>query len=243
MTRFSKRELPADLKAHFGSGASFDLSLELGPAGDQHRGNTAIERLWTCANIVGPWFGSIVRNGPECQFGILEMPDGAPPLPFIVHWIQERRASDDDLAAPIQFGIQTQEPSDWLPLGIPVRALRSRWPVDGSWRVMKQPWLSTLCSALVGIADHIYAGVPFYVGVMGEEASGCWRRPTPTRQQEAHQGYPPLALLSVEVIEERGGFLVSPDLWAQLAPVVVPGVLPSGLLYVAPRPDAALLGA
>src|SRR5207237_176156 len=75
------------------------------------------------------------------------------------------------------------------------------------------------------------------------EASGCWRRPTPTRREEAHHGYPPLALLSAEVIEKRGGFFVSPEIWAQLAPATVPAVLSSGLLYVPPHPAAARLRA
>jgi hypothetical protein len=225
-----KQELPGDLKAHFfGSGPEFDLSLELGPTGGDTRGNAALARLWMCANVDGPWFDPISPNGPECQFGMLKMGDIAPAVPFIVHWIQEQRASE--------------EPSEWLTLGIPVRALRAVWPVDGSWRVATQPWLSTLCSALAVIADHVHARVPFSVGVMGEEASGCWRRPTPVRAREAHQDYPPLALLSAEIIEERGGFLVAPELWAQLVPTAIPAVLPSGLFYVPPQVNAALLGA
>src|SRR5438045_8254604 len=46
--------------------------------------------------------------------------------------------------------------SDWLTLGFPVRALRSWWSVDGSWRVVTQPWLLALCSALAGLVDHFY---------------------------------------------------------------------------------------
>src|SRR5437762_2077284 len=112
MTGSGEQELPADLKAHFESGLSFDLSLELGPAGDRERGNKAIEHLWTCTGVSGPWAGSIVPNGPECEFGILEMFDVAS-LPFIVQCIQESCASDHDLAQPIKFGIQTREPSDY----------------------------------------------------------------------------------------------------------------------------------
>ena len=239
----SKQKLPRDLMAHVGSGPDFDLSLELGPTGDNARGNSAIESLRTCPNIAGPWFGSIVPNGPECQFGVVKMDSAGAPLPFIVRRIREHQASEEERAARIQFGIRTQEPSDWLTLGIQVGALRARWSVDDSWRVATQPWLLALCSALAVIADHIHAKVPFHVGVMGEEASGCWRRPSPIREREARQEYPPLALLSAEVIEERGGFLVAPDLWAQLAPATVPVILPSGLLYVPPQPNAALLGA
>lgn len=154
--------------------------------------------------------------------------------------------SAEQRAATIQFGIQVQEPSDWLTVGIPVRALCSLWSVDNSWSAANQPWLPSLCHVLAGIADHIYqrAGMRWDLGgVMGEEASGCWRHPTPSRLQKAHQGYPPLAVMTAEVIEKRGGFVLPPELWKQLKPTVDPTVLSSGLLYAPPTPNATLTGA
>jgi hypothetical protein len=103
--------------------------------------------------------------------------------------------------------------------------------------------LTVLCSAFSEIADHIYSQVPFAAGVMGEEASGCWRRPTPAREKKAHQAYPPLALLNADVIEKRGAFVVCPDLWAELACNSRATALPSGLLYAPPQPNTPLIGA
>ena len=77
---------------------------------------------------------------------------------------------------------------------------------------------------------------------MGEEASGCWRVPTPVRMAEAEQGYPHLAVLTAQAVEERGGFVVKPEMWRRLAPRAEPVILPSGLLYVPPNPSARLTG-
>jgi len=56
--------------------------------------------------------------------------------------------------------------------------------------------------------------------------------PTPARAHEAHQGYPPLAVLTAEVIEARGGFVLPPELWTQLASGITPFIMSSGLHYV-----------
>lgn len=56
-------------------------------------------------------------------------------------------------------------------------------------------------------------------------------------------GYSSLAVLSTEVVEERGGFVVTPDLWRRLTPRADAVALPSGLLYATPRPTARLTGA
>jgi hypothetical protein len=238
-----RRGFPENFKSYFSGGPDFDLSLELGRAGNDHHAHTALSRLWMCPNVDGPFLESLVPRGPECQFGILQIAEAALKLPFLLYWIREQSASEEGLRSKIRFGIQTQEPSDWLTLGIPVRALRAHWSVDDSWRVATQPWLSELCAALAEVANHIYSDARLALGVMGEETSGCWRSPTALRAKEAHQEYPPLALLNAEVIENRGAFVVPPDLWAKLAPHTEPVVLSSGLLYVPPHPCSALTGA
>jgi hypothetical protein len=75
-----------------------------------------------------------------------------------------------------------------------------------------------------------------------EILDGQWEV-APRRTHRAHQGYPPLAVLTFEVLEDRGGIVVAADLWQQLAPGIAPVTLPSGLLYAPPRPRAALTGA
>ena len=139
--------------------------------------------------------------------------------------------------------MQTQQPSDWITLDIPASALAAVWPVNNTWSIAENSWLLPLCCALADVADHVHARAPILGGVMGEEASGCWRVPTQTRVSEAEQGYPPLAVLTAEVIEERGGFVVTPELWGQLTPHASTDTRSSGLLYVAPHLAARLTGA
>jgi hypothetical protein len=238
-------------------GPEFNLSLELGFAGDGARAAAALSALWTCPTVDGPWedpdaIGAAGQEGTAAEhrdtkrwrYGLAKIDASCPPLPFVLYFIREqvtptRHTSD----SKIEFGIQTQQPSDWLTLGVPVGMLSSWWPVDNSWSVNTQPWLSTLCRALAGIAGSIHHRAPLASGVLGEEASGCWRRPTAARILEAHQEYPPAALLTAEIIRERGGFVVPPDLWKELAPGIDPIVLPSGLLYAPPQLSAALSGA
>lgn len=237
-------------------GPDFNLSLELGAVGDDTHVAAAVSALWTCPAVDGPWedadaIGLAEKRGLTrdwldtklWRFGILKAAYQTSSLPFIVYFIREKTASAEQLAEKIQFGIQTQSPSDWLTLGIPIGVLRRKWQVDDSWITDKQPWLQGLCLLLADVADHVHRHAQILAGVMGEEASGCWRNPTPARTHEAHQGYPPLAVMSADVIEARGGLVLPSELWKRLAPNADPLVMPSGLYYVPPRPTAPLTGA
>lgn len=240
-------------------GAHFSLSLELGFAEDDAR--TAVQpAFWECPGVRGPWvdlneIGRPDRTGFAANadtrrppYGLLTISAEMPPLPFVLYSIRETRVREPepDLGSSgvkVQFGIQTQEPSDWLTLDIPVRMLAAAWPVDDSWSVATQPWLANLCCVLASVADHVHARVPILGGVMGEEASGCWRVPTSVRVIESEQSYPPLAVLTVQAIVDRGGFVVTPEMWSRLAPHAPYVSLRSGLLYVPPNPSARLIGA
>lgn len=236
-------------------GPAFCLSLELGFARNDAHAAAALTALWACPLVEGPWaepgdIGQTVSRGDPASshFGLLTSGLVGHSLPFRLSLIREKRAQartppDDPQEVRIEFGVQTQQPSDWATLDIPVRALAAIWPVDITWSVEGQPWLLPLCRVLADVADHVHAHAPILGGVMGEETSGCWRVPTQTRAGEAEQGYPPLAVLSAEVLDERGGFVVTPDLWRRLAPRSDPVTLPSGLLYALPRPAARLTSA
>ena len=182
------------------------------------------------------------------QFGLLASTLVGHSLPFRLSLIREQRAQlrpppADLQEVRVEFGVRTQQPSDWITLFVPVDALAAIWPVDMTWAVAGQPWLLSLCRALADVADHVHARAPILGGVMGEEASGCWRVPTQTRAGEAEQGYPPLAVLSAEAIAKRSGFVVTPGSWRRLTPHASRETMPSGLLYVPPQPGARLTGA
>lgn len=240
-------------------GAHFSLSLELGSAENGSR--AAVQSaFWKCPAVQGPWtdLDNIGRpdrtllnandNTQRSPYGLLTVSAEMPPMAFILYAIKEERAQkqESDTSSSgkkVQFGVQTQEPSDWLTLDIPVCILAAAWLVDDSWSMATQPWLATLCRVLADVANHVHACTPILGGVMGEEASGCWRVPTPTRITEATQGYPPLAVISSQAIAERGGFVITPEIWTQLTPNANYVSLPSGLRYVPPNPSAQLTGA
>lgn len=87
------------------------------------------------------------------------------------------------------------------------------------------------------------------------ECAGIWAESWERRHQDVGaiplqaasrkitRATPPLAVMTAEVIEKRGGFVLPPELWKQLKPTVDPTVLSSGLLYAPPMPNAALTGA
>jgi len=219
-------------------GPAFDLLLQLGPAVDDAQIAAAAEAVWTCPMVAGPWSVSsrIGKVGPlrpdpsergrrlnQSRFGLLTVDEAGSALPFVLSLIHDR--------------------SDWLTLAVPVAALRSRYAVNDTWVVADQPWLIPFSHVLAAIADHVHRRTPIQMGVVGEEASGCWHSPYSERDEEAFQNYPPSAVLTTDVIEQRGGFVVPPKLWLQLAPRIAPVVLSSGLLYAPPCLQAALKGA
>jgi hypothetical protein len=218
-------------------GPEFDLSLQLGPVGNDARVSAAVEAVWTYLAVAGPWPVSsrIGKTKPlypdpsgrilqRSRFGLLTVDASEPALPFVLRLIRDR--------------------SDWLTLGIPITALRSLYPLDESWIVAKQPWLGPLSQILAGVADHVHRRESILMGVVGEEASGCWRSPTLESGGDPRPDpdYPPIAILTADVIDHRGGFVVSPELWRELDPKSDAVAMPSGLLYVPPQPGAALTG-
>src|ERR1044072_3821416 len=238
-------------------GPAFGLTMELGTAGDDLRLATACEAFCDCPSVDGPWtdsasFGDVSRRAPvvtqniptKACYGLLHVKNVVEPIPFAAHLIRDSGsiASENDA---VESSPQTSVPelSDWLSIDIPTTVLSNIYQVDGSWTVASQPWLMDLCAALANLADHVHSRVSLCSASIGEEVSGSWRHPTESRRAHADQSYPPLALMSAEVIEARGGVLLPRNLWNELRPKAQPSILSSGLLYVPPRLNAPLLGA
>ncbi len=225
-------------------GAHFGLTLELGFAGNDDAVKTASAALWDSPFVQGPWsdrrkIGDIHGLTPDAarnrlersRFGLLKTGIDQATVPFALYWMREE---EDD---------EGGEASDWLSLDIPVSAFRS-WPsANSEWSVASKPWLGDLCQTLAEVADHVHACIPIVAGAMGEEISGCYRRPTAARVANADQQYPPDAVLDAATIDARGGFVVSAELWGQLRPSAAPTILRSGLRYIVPKPARYLRGA
>jgi hypothetical protein len=231
--------------------------MELGKAGDDLRSATACEAFWDCLSVDGPWtdsatFGDINRRDPvvtQCVatktcYGLLHVGNVVKPIPFAAHLIRDSGsiANENGTAEP-SMQTPASELSDWLSIDIPETVPGDLYQVDGSWTVASQPWLMDLCAALANLADHVHSRVPLCSAAIGEEVSGSWRHPTDSRRLHADQNYPPLAVMSADVVETRGGVLLPLDLWGELKPKAQPINMSSGLLYVTPRLNAPLLGA
>jgi hypothetical protein len=238
-------------------GPSFGLTMELGQVGDDLRSTLACEAFWEGTSVYGPWtetssFGdisrlaSVVSKGVVSKtcYGQLNVANITTLIPFTAYLISEAGSvAYGDGARVSHLQSPAPELSDWLSIGISTAVLDDFYQVDDNWVAASQPWLLDLCAAFANLADYVHSKVSLCSGAMGEEISGCWRHPTSNRRAHAYQEYPPMALMSAEVVETRGGVLLPRDLWNELRPNVEPITLPSGLLYVSPRLNAPLLGA
>lgn len=243
--------------AKFSGGPAFQLTLELGFGRDHRRMERALSSFWECRRVTGPWldsssFGDIEHTSfpmrsellDKTQFGILTINSDSAPLPFALFPITEEGALTVEKGALVPY-IQDRVPenSAWLTLNLTSAQLAKQFHVDDSWTMRSQPWLALLCDVFAEIVDAVHARAPLKSAAIGEEISGCFRRPTQNRLVHDCQGYPPLAVVSTNIIENRGGLFVDRVLWDQLNPKMDAVILPSGLYYVKPQLDAALLGA
>lgn len=198
----NKQEFQADENWR---GSFYELSLELGPAGDDAAAGRAIESLWSYPLLEGPWNdrsefssipGSIVLSGEaSAVYGCLLGP------------------ADADLGC-VMWLIRVAGESDFLDLAIPTamleRVYRVAYPLDYE----TNPWLRGLDDVLVGVATTVFASVPFQLGLLGEEAGGV----TTARELSASDC-------------ERGGVLVPEATWLKLAPARTPISISPGLIY------------
>jgi hypothetical protein len=231
------------------AGPAFGVTLELGEAGDGPRSEIAWKAFWASPLIEGPWFDLALlgdtdrRMDDVCQcaaggrcYGALRVIGTTESIPFVGYRITDESSIGSQQTSLVKA-------SEWISMDIPVVVLRQFYQIDNSWTLASQPWLTHVCSAFAGVANQVNTKLSIWSGAIGEEISGSWRRPVGHRQALLNQDYPPLAQMSSEVIENRGGVFVPLDLWNELKPKIDPIVLPSGLLYVPPRTDVPLLGA
>lgn len=230
-------------------GPAFDLSVELGPIGQADLAVRALKALWAAPRVAGPWserskvgIAPPDRRAPLDGCGQITLDDGVT-VGFFVSAISEKDAYDGSPSTEqVRFHGGFGEGADWLTIGVPFPMFGAS--SNDAWGLsIGSPHVQALCDAYVEIADAIFLTAPFRCAVIGEEASGCWRSPTPRRIALAVPDHGPDAVLTSEIIESRGGFFLSPALWAEIGAHVEPVKLRSGLLYVPPRPDVPLYGA
>ena len=130
---------------------AFCFSLELGFAGDDAHAIAALAALRSCHIVEGSWsepgdIGQTALHGDTAtsRFGLLTSRLAENSLPFRVSLIREQHAQPQELTATLQeirveFGVQTQQPSDRVTLDIPVSTLAALWAADITWAVASRP--------------------------------------------------------------------------------------------------------
>ncbi|WP_345816889.1 hypothetical protein AAGS40_28395 (plasmid) [Paraburkholderia sp. PREW-6R] len=238
-------------------GPALHLSIELGFGRDDARMEQALSAFWSSGSVDGPWLdsgsmgeftGTEPATGTDLvdrdQCGTLRVSGATASMPFALLQINEdgpKRVVDGKLVLDNQ--IPEPEKSAWLTVNLTRYQLTKQFHVDNTWTLRSQPWLGLVCDAFAEIVNAVHAQVPIASAAIGEETSGCFRCPTANRLVHADQAYPPLAVISTDVIESRGAVFVTNVLWRELCPDVDAVLLPSNLYYVKPRLDARLLGA
>lgn len=181
------------LRAENWHGSFYELSLQLGPPGDNERAITALRAMWDLPELLGPWrtreaFGTapvVPELDNECltHYGVLSL-------------------SNQVRVGCMSFLIRCDD-ADWLDLSIPTgmleRVFHVRYPLDAQ----TSSWLREIDDLFASVGDRVYRQVPFLLGCLGEESSGC---------RKASE------LSSSDCV--RGGFLVPTVLYEKLTPLV-----------------------
>jgi hypothetical protein len=186
------------------SGSFYELSLELGPSGDDVLATRALDALWRQPELHGPW---------RERTAFASAPDPALLSPEQVSQFGVLTLDGNIEVGCTSYLVRVEGESDWLDLSIPTGMLELRFPVRYPLDCTTNPWLTEVDRLLGRMAAKIYEVAPFRLGLLGEEASGAG---------SARE------LTTADC--ERGGFLVPELLWRKLAPkreadVIFPGVV------------------
>jgi hypothetical protein len=190
-------------------GSFYEISLELGPTGNDALAKQALRALWAQPEVRGPW-----RERSDFDS---ELDDAAITIDevrlygcFIM--------SDGSEVGCMSYLIRVEGESDWLDLSIPIGMLERRFSISYPLDMATNPWMAEFDERLARIGAAIYSETPFRLGLIGEEASGASSAAELTSQDC-----------------ERGGFLVPLPLWGKLAPKRETVWLATELAYVAYR--------
>ena len=184
-------------------GSFLELSIELGPTGNDARAAQALQALWTHPALRGPWSRRSDFSTPPVEpkldatslMGCLQVADGIE-------------------VGCLSFLVREDAGDDWLDLSIPTGMLELMFSVSYPLDTATNPWLSSVENLLAAIGARVFTVVPFRLGLLGEEASGSC---SASQLTVAHC--------------ERGGVLVPMSRWEELQPARTPEELTPGLAY------------
>lgn len=190
-------------------GSFYEISLELGPVGNDLLALQALRALWSQPEVRGPWRersdydsepdDAAIEIGKVRLYGCFILDDGSE-------------------VGCMSHLIRVDGESDWLDLSIPTGMLERRFSISYPLDTTTNPWMAEFDERLARIGAAIYGVAPFRLGLIGEEASGASSAAELTAQDC-----------------ERGGCLVPLSLWGKLAPKREPAMLAKEVAYVAYR--------
>jgi hypothetical protein len=188
-------------------GSFYEISLELGPTGNDRLALEALRALWSQPEIRGPWRersdfdterdDAVITTEEGCLYGCFTLDDGTEVgcMSHLIHIPGE---------------------SDLLDLSIPTGMLELRFPISYPLDSATNPWMVQFEERLARIGAAIYGVAPFRLGLIGEEASAAPNSAADLTADDC----------------ELGGFLVPLDLWVKLSPKRKPVLLANGVAYV-----------
>jgi len=202
------------------SGLYVELAVDLGRA-DDSRMCEAFAAAWSSPRMYGPLqpihtTGS--RNLPRPPLD----PDASP------HTYGIFRAPSASREIGCEVLAVRDGQSDWLDVALPTGMLGLAYSVREPLDQTANSWLPGIFRALADVANTIYERVPFEMALIGEEVSGLWYADSDV------EGRP---VITREVVEVKGGVVLSPRLWERLQLSVEAELLPSGLRWVSSRID------
>jgi hypothetical protein len=154
------------------SGPYYELAIEIAEAPSDAALARAVERLWSAPPIVGgPWPDRAATNA-------VAPPPSVPPEGMASTYGVIRIPAIGDVRCVSWVIREVGMGSDWVDLCIPTTALE---PLGLAWPLVNEsprPAIDIIDGVLLDVAIHVYARVPFLLGLVGEEVSGMFKAST-----------------------------------------------------------------
>jgi hypothetical protein len=169
------------------SGGFYQLGIELTHSHDDVRLRAALEAIWSCSSLVGPWLERESIGTPTVR------PD-LPQLPIDPDYGMSRLYGVLSVTGGSSLGClvsttRVQDGPDWIYVSIPMGMLEAAFRVQYPLSIASNRWLPQVQRALVVIAYTVFAVVPFDLGIVGFEISSLASESNRTRDVIAKGGF------------------------------------------------------
>src|SRR5262249_19121655 len=148
-------------------GSFYEISLELGPVGNDALAMQALRALWSQPEVRGPW-----RERSDFD----SEPDDAAIEIGKVHLYGCFILDDGSEVGCMSYLIRVDGKSDWLDLSIPTGMLERRVSISYPLDTATNPWMVEFDERLARIGAAIYGMAPFRLGLIGESVQVLTRQ-------------------------------------------------------------------